>query len=98
MKKKSQPMIVVDGYAIPSESADAYIQSRENLATKLLLYAKEQGVSAFRGGQGSEDGEYIHINGEPCLYLLEPAAVKIWTSLNDAAEFMKAYQVYLKGL
>lgn len=60
---------VVDGYSFPNEDIPNYIRRREQLYKETQAYYRKKGRKVTRSGLGSEDGEYVLVDGKFAFHL-----------------------------
>lgn len=83
-------MTQVDAYLVPNEEVEQYIQKREEMRETLTTYYEKQGKRVDSGGLGSQDGEYLLVDGAFLLHL-DALSVDQWISSPNVDSFVDKY-------
>lgn len=83
---------IVDAYSISNNEVKDYIKKREQLYKELEKFYNSKGLKIARKGFGSQDGEYIELDGKSILCLLDPSAIEIWKKSKDVEDFLYLYK------
>lgn len=75
-------MTRVDAYAISNEDLEDYIKRRERIRKEITSYYKKQGRLVESAGLGSQDGEYLLLDGN-FLTHLDPGLVDQWLEVDE---------------
>ena len=81
-------MTQVDAYMIPNSEVKDYVQHREEVRKRITAYYEEQGRKVDSGGLGSQDGEYLLIEGGPLIHL-DVSIVRKWLDKTSEEDFIE---------
>ncbi|MDO5742257.1 MAG: hypothetical protein Q4Q13_04815 [Vagococcus sp.] len=88
----SEEWVNIGGWMIGSNEAAEYERDREALASLLIERLSEKCTDVYRGGQGSEDGDYIsaqHPKGFSVFVHLDPSEVERYRSFEDKEAYVE---------
>lgn len=78
-------------YYYNNEEVEAAVKAREQFKSELKAYYDDKGKAYTFGGVGSEDGEYIHVEGGPFIHI-DPMTIESYESAHNIEQFLKEYQ------
>ena len=79
----------VDAYVVDNEEVKSYVFSREAARHAIVHHYEAQGKDVFVGGVGSEDGEYVSVDGGPFVHL-DAMTVQAWEEKESEEAFLQA--------
>lgn len=77
----------VDAYLIPNAQVKDYIQARNEIKEAVSKHYESLGKKVHIGGIGSEDGEYLSVEGGPFVHL-DAITVKAWREKTTVEQFI----------
>lgn len=81
-------MTQVDAYMVPNDEARDYIEAREELRQAITIHYEKLGKRVEAGGVGSEDGEYLLIEGKSFVHL-DAFTIEQWCKKSTVEEFIQ---------
>ena len=78
----------VDAYIVPNEEAERYIEAREEIRQAVTEHCEKLGKHVEAGGIGSQDGEYLLVEGRFFMHL-DASAVSEWQKKASVKQFIE---------
>lgn len=84
-------MTRVDAYTVMNDEVETYIIQRNELYEEAKHYFESRGSTVERGGEGSEDGEYVLVDGAITFHL-DASSLADRAYAENFEQFIAAYQ------